>query len=403
MRGRGGAAETGEDDGSRVAGVGAKLEDFEFSVVVEDHEIGERTSGVDADAHAEWLVASVVEFAGFDRDGQAAGGSGQRAGGVGGEGAGRVVGFVEVEDDGVAGGDGGFQEAAGAVGGFAGGAVMEDEEECAFVDGRIEAEGLALEAEFGVAGAGGVNARAEYGGDTEGFRRVVAMVFGFDAVFGADGIPAETVEVAAGFGVGVLEADADAVAAFDDEHLNLAGLDDIGGLFAEIGLEDGGCGGLAIDEDVGAGGGVESDAAIVEGEDAGMGGSVAGGESDIGVGCGSGRVGAFFQPGKAGEGEPAVGLAEFLLAMGAPLFDRRLVGGRAGGEQESEQQRSHDPRYNDRFGIRRYHPDDRDRSMAEKIISDASGVLDEWSHESTFADLFWSYRLLLQRAPEFSD
>ena len=41
--------------------------------------------------------------------------------------------------------------------------------------------------------------------------------------------------------------------------------------------------------------------------------------------------------------------------------------------------------------------------MAEKIIGDASGVLGEWSHESNFADLFWSYRLLLQRAPEYSD
>ncbi len=44
-----------------------------------------------------------------------------------------------------------------------------------------------------------------------------------------------------------------------------------------------------------------------------------------------------------------------------------------------------------------------DRALAEKIISDAGGVLDEWSYESNFADLFWSYRLLLQREPEFWD
>jgi hypothetical protein len=352
--GSGGAAEAGEDDGSGVAGVGAELEDFEFSVVVEDDEVGEGAAGVDADAHGGWLVVAVVEFAGFDRDGQAAGGSGQRAGGVGGEGAGRVIGFVEVEDDGVPGGDRGFQEAAGAVGGFAGGAVLEDEEERAFVDGRVKAEGLALEAELGVAGAELVDAEAEDGGDAEGLGWVVAMVGGLDAVLGADGVPAEAVEVAAGFGVGVLDADADAVAALDDEHEDLAGLDDVGGLIAGVGFEDdGGGGGFSVDEDADAGGGVEGDAAVVEREDAGARGGAARGESDGGVRRGAGGVRAILQPEESGEGEPAIGLAKFQLAVGAPLLDGGLVGWRGGGEQEGEQQRSHDPKYNGGLGFRR--------------------------------------------------
>jgi hypothetical protein len=259
------------------------------------------------------LVLAVTLFACGDGNGQAILVWRQRAGGVGGVAAGRVVGVVEVDDEGAGlvdavGGEGGGEEAARAVGGGAAGGVAEVEEEGVTFEEGIEADGLTVEGELGVAGGWLVGGLAENVEDMDGLGWSVGDLLSRDAECGVGGVPVEAVEADAGGSVGVLDPEVEAVAAVNDGDEDVAS-GDLGGVGRVVGVEEAAGGGLAVEEDggVGALGGSEVlDAAIVLAEDAEMGWGVE--ELELVVRGRAYRGVAVGEPLQRDEGEPAVGL-----------------------------------------------------------------------------------------------
>ena len=172
---------------------------------------------------------------------------GKDAGGKIGEGAGRVVGFVEVDEDLTIRLNIGDEVATGGVGFVLSGGVPETQEERSiflFVDIQpvrcpIEFKGdITFHGEFGFF-AGEVGEVCHFGvviggkscGDAKGF---------VDFVPGAGG------EGGAFLALVVPHADAHPIAALDDDHLYAFEFD-IAGVFGNIGLENGKVGGIVVD------------------------------------------------------------------------------------------------------------------------------------------------------------
>ena len=292
------------------------------------------------------LVVAVAFFAGGDGDGEAVLVGGEGAGGVGGVAAGRVVGEVEVDDEGAGfvdavGGEAGGEEAAGAVGGGAAGEVAEVEEEGFSFDERFELIGLAVDLEFGIARSLLFAGLAEDVEDAEGPGGGVGNPLGGDAEAGVGRVPVEAAEVDAGGGVGVLNAEVVAVAAMDDGDADIA-RDELGGIGGVVGRECGGAGdGFVVDENGGGeafGWGDEVDVAVVLLESAEMLGEML--ELELVVGCGADGGVAVGEPLEGDEGEPAVGLREVVGVGFAPVVE---VGGGLGvgarGKERREKKR----------------------------------------------------------------
>jgi hypothetical protein len=156
----------------------------------------------------------VALFSGGNGDGKTVLFWGQRAGGVGRVGAGRIFKLVEVElEDAGAGeavvGQAGVQETRGFIGGGLAGLISEDEEKNALIfafDDGLEVEGFAVEGELGYAGRGQVEGVADDGGDLLSVRRVVGNPSGGDAKVRVGRIPVEAVEGGAGGGISVFDA-----------------------------------------------------------------------------------------------------------------------------------------------------------------------------------------------------
>lgn len=165
----------------------------------------------------------VAFFAGFDGDGKAVVFRGQRAGGEGGVGAGRVLDAVEVEDqiarfvEAVIGKRRIENASADVSGGFEG-QVAEDEEQSfagRVFQNRLECEFPVAEGEGGDAGRGKVDGGAEDGGDSQGLRGREGGPGGLNAEIGVGGEPVEAVEGSAGGRVGVLDAQHEAATAVE--------------------------------------------------------------------------------------------------------------------------------------------------------------------------------------------
>ena len=290
----------------------------------------------------------VALFACWNADGQAIFRRGERARGVGGEGAGWIHGLVEVEDDDArfveaGGGRVGGEKAAAAVGVFAVGGVAEDEEEEAVV-GRVEGgegEVLAVGIEGDVARDGAGADLADLVVGDEGVRCGVGEVAGGDAEAGIGGVPAKAVEVEAGGGVGVLDAEEAFAAAVDGPEAEGAAGEGVGVFLA--GEEGGEVEGVAPAMQ-GRGRGEEGDFAVgllggeqvrrCVGEDEG----VAGGGADGG--------GAGLEVLEGDKGEPAEGggeavgaISAFLGVVGGVVREggwSGLLGRRGGGEEQED-------------------------------------------------------------------
>src|ERR1039458_8106714 len=223
---------------------------------------------------------AVLLLTGFDANSQPVLRRRQRAGGVGGEGAGRVVGFVEVEHHLAVFGQRGIQEAAGAIGFPGGGLVAEDEEEllrARLFENRVESEFLAVEAEYRVAGTFGIFRLPQHvqDGDLVRFGHPLCG----DAPGRVDWKRFDTLELAPRGGFRVLQPDAELVAALDHQQAETSDTERIRGIVPQLA-------GRAVHRD--------GDFAVVQMQDAGVRGAV--GEHDVARCLFAERVGACMQP-----------------------------------------------------------------------------------------------------------
>ena len=253
----------------------------------------------------------------------------QRAGGEGGEGAGRVVGLVEVERDRAALGQVGVEEAPRAVGLLSARRVAEDEEELLRVRGledAVEPHRLPLVRELGVAGARHRLHAAEDVRHGDRLRLRVGDVAGRHPVRLGHVEPAETRELAARPALAVAQPDREAPSPLDHEqaqpaqheHVRLAGRvrpqRDRAGDAAPRDLP----GDARLEP--------ERDLAALQRDRAGPRRRRAGGQRERARGVAAERVVSLREPEEPRDGQPAVVGREPGLPLLAPLQDPRAVG-----------------------------------------------------------------------------
>jgi hypothetical protein len=300
----------------------------------------------------------VALFADWEGHGQAIAWWRERAGGKGRVSARRIFQVVEVEDK-LAGflkavrGEPGVEKAASRVSRGCAGGVAEDEKESGFLgilQDRLDAIGLPSKRKFGSPRNGLIVVRSDKGGEPDSFLRKVRDPAGGDAIAGVGREPFEAVEADKRRRMSVLDAQREPV--FAVHHVHVERPDgEVGVIFVaiRIGAERLRFRRGARDEKIfreAASGRKQRNTLVFEMKDAEV-CRIASGEMDFVIHRRTERIIPGFEPFKAGQGEPAVGLLKLGNMLGAPgiyfFLPRSILWASENGKKQAERNEDYRP------------------------------------------------------------
>src|SRR6202162_3526331 len=142
----------------------------------------------------------------------------ERAGGVGSERAGRIVGLVEIQKHLAVFGKLGVEKPARGIGSFGAGFIAKYEEEVVFFHHRIQPQRLSIEGEQNMTGTRHLAGSAQNVRNRDQLRLIIGDELGRYAIVLPYRKPMQARELLAEFTGDILEADSVAIASMDDKH-----------------------------------------------------------------------------------------------------------------------------------------------------------------------------------------